>query len=313
MTHPAKNTSASADASLLRRLEELSAAFASAPGLPEYERWTQLLHEARARIAQMAQAQPADGLPAATAEVPTPAPTVEWYHKRCAWYAAELDRRQTTYASVRALMTQAIDAMAYSGPVPWRSETLSTLKERAIWYANGCKGLDDHDAYMRHDIGVDAASDLTDAIEMAEQAEAQLREAKQIVERQAEAIRLRNGTDGFLGVLQERDGLRTKLREAQTKALGKCDGCGHQWSADDAGNPVEDAYCPTCYVASRAPLLALVEQWKVDAAAPSVESPDSELVLQRCADELEATLRRRSAVLSSRGSDPVSSLERIEP
>ena len=42
-----------------------------------------------------------------------------------------------------------------------------------------------------------------------------------------------------------------ELEAAAVKALGKCDGCGQAWSADDAGNPVEDAYCTTCYEATR--------------------------------------------------------------
>ena len=43
--------------------------------------------------------------------------------------------------------------------------------------------------------------------------------------------------------------------------------------------------------ATHDPLRGLVEKWRKDVAALSVESPDSELVLLRCAAELEEALR----------------------
>ena len=56
----------------------------------------------------------------------------------------------------------------------------------------------------------------------------------------------------------KREQAEAQLREAEARALGKCDGCGRAWTADAAGNPIEDAFCAACHEAARAPLLALV-------------------------------------------------------
>ena len=57
--------------------------------------------------------------------------------------------------------------------------------------------------------------------------------------------------------------LQDRLSAVEAKLLGKCDGCGKAWTADDKGNPVEDAFCGTCLSAVKAERDELKERDRV--------------------------------------------------